>query len=165
MITTGSGLGRRAAALAATMLLALGVGAGIAIGAGRGVDIVGAVALVGSGAIGAAGCLEYAERTRAPRRPPPEEEAESGFARYRFHRERVRAGTASAERYAVAVAPTLRSLADDRLHRRLGIDRAKDPDAARAACSDALWDVLVATPGPPPSPGEIAALLEEIGRW
>jgi hypothetical protein len=66
------------------------------------------------------------------------------------------------DRFARSARPRLAELVDERLRQRHGINRAADPDAARAALGEPLWAFLHGPAGRPPTPRELAALVTRM---
>jgi hypothetical protein len=70
---------------------------------------------------------------------------------------RLEWGHDSADRFSRAVRPRLVEFVDERLRQRHGINRATDPDAARAVLGDPLWTFLHSPVVKVPAPRELAA--------
>lgn len=76
-------------------------------------------------------------------------------------------GSVERARYEQRVRPLLVRLVGERLRQRHGIDPDREPAQARRIVGDQLWQLITAAPdleGKPPSPREVAALVEAIER-
>ena len=82
-------------------------------------------------------------RTDRPRRQPRlgESSPSRPFVRFALIRERLKE-TGRPHRFASLVQPLLAELAEDRLRRRHGIDRRRDPEQAHVVLGDELWAVV-----------------------
>ena len=82
-------------------------------------------------------------RTPRPRKQPRLEENSPSrpFARFALIRERLKEADRP-HRFASLVQPLLAELADDRLLRRHGMDRRRDPEQVRVILGDELWAVV-----------------------
>lgn len=87
--------------------------------------------------------------------------------------DRLSWGGRAAHHFDAGVAPVLRGIAVDRLHRRHGVDLDKAPQAARQLLGEDLWQLLTAreaggpgtTPVPrttPPTPAEMERLVAQL---
>jgi hypothetical protein len=68
------------------------------------------------------------------------------------------------DRFARGVLPALGELVDERLRQRHRLTRATDPDRARALLGKHLWSFLATPARRPPSPRELAAIVDELEK-
>lgn len=108
-------------------------------------------------------------RLRQPAQALPASGQDAGldrpFARFALIRERLRWGVTSPDHFAAALRPMLAELADDRLRRRHGIDRHRQPERARALLGEPLWQLItepVADDFAPPTIATLDGLVRRI---
>ncbi len=105
-------------------------------------------------------------RLRQPMPPSPPRGQDPGFdrpfARFTVIRERLRWGITSPEHFVAALRPMLAELADDRLRRRQGIDRRRQPERARALLGEPLWQLITEPVAAPPTIATLDALVRRI---
>ena len=102
-------------------------------------------------------------RTNRPRRQPRlgENSPSRPFVRFALIRERLKEADRP-HRFASLVQPLLAELADDRLRRRHGIDRRRDPEQAHVVLGDELWAVVNGDEVSSPTIEMIDALVSRI---
>ena len=131
----------------ATVLITLGTIGLTAVAVGVGHIWGSAVSPWGLAALSAtivlSGSVGRRLRTRRPRKQPRLEENSPSrpFARFALIRERLKEADRP-HRFASLVQPLLAELADDRLLRRHGMDRRRDPEQVRVILGDELWAVV-----------------------
>lgn len=95
----------------------------------------------------------------------PEIPAGRPFGRFAVLRERLRWGTGDGEHFDAGVRPVLVELVDDRLRRHHGLERTRQPVAARAAMGEVLWDFVAASrPERAPTASELEGVVGEVER-
>jgi hypothetical protein len=67
-------------------------------------------------------------------------------------------------RYATAVLPRVRELADERLRQRHGLTLASEPDRARRLVGPAVWRFLNEPSRRGPTPAELAEIVAELEK-
>ncbi len=102
--------------------------------------------------------------TPLPPAPPQNPGFDRPFARFAVVRERLRWGVTSPTHFAAALRPMLIELADDRLRRRHGIDRRRQPEKARALLGEPLWRLMTETAGDAAAPPTVATLDALVRR-
>lgn len=102
-------------------------------------------------------------RTNRPRVQPRlgENSLSRPFVRFALIRERLKEADRP-HRFASLVQPLLAELADDRLRRRHGIDRRRDPELAHLVLGDELWAVVNGDEVSAPTIEMIDALVSRI---
>lgn len=103
-----------------------------------------------------------------PGGPPPDRP----FERVERIEDRLYWGGRTPHHFDAGVVPVLRRIAEDRLHRKHGIDLGRQPDAARLLLGEELWRLLAAQAavGPakaptvtrPPTPAEMETLVRRL---
>ncbi|GIG89476.1 hypothetical protein [Plantactinospora endophytica] len=68
------------------------------------------------------------------------------------------------ERFSRAVQPVLGELVDEVLRQRHGVDRATDPERARALLGEPLWNFIDTPPKRTPAPRDIAAIVAQLEK-
>jgi hypothetical protein len=114
-------------------------------------------------AIVLSGYVDRRLRTHRPRRQSRlgENSPSRPFARFSLIRERLKEADRP-HRFASLVQPLLAELADDRLRRRHGIDRRRDPEQAHVVLGDELWAVVNGDEVSSPTIEMIDALVSRI---